>query len=1406
MSASAVPAPAAATTNNNTAALPKAPPVDPIVSSKLMEAYLDVTAIQQTSELVTVETAAGQVELFTIGSDGDVYNVRPSSSGDGSYEVIDTQLQATKLAAGLGPDGSRVVFGLQSNGGVMFTTSTDGMTWATPDWIDFTFNNDIIGVSYRAFRKTGSSGKDRFILLLQKVMTGGPTPGPFSTMNILEWSGSSGVTLLGQYQAEIDANAFLTLQADEPTLVAIITQQLAFVATTTFEPSVIYDDHGGGGPMDIALWRPIYPPPFVSVGDYAQTNYDPPNGTMTGLASLDGPGQTPLLATPTSFEQIYVDKGSGAYLDGSLWWPTPPDGYTALGGVANGADNSSGWDAPATDVVSVLRSDFTAVAGFGSLIWQNNQKSGMAAVSVWPIEAPSRAQTLGTFWSEPDHNTNPSGSIFSPLQSPLGAAVFLTSLSEISFTQPSISGSFNAFAAAATPSGDGETFTMPPLAIVQPGGVLAVFDQTTSSWADLPAPDDSTFFADVALAASDDRSALLVFGLSEDDELFVAEVPANGSVSAPPIWARLDRDVAQLSVTSSSDGPQAFVITRSAELHRLWRTGGGAGDWQVSTLTVRSPQKAQEIRAYATEVTVLDSGGVAKPLAQARLWASGAATAVVNGQSVQLDPEDGAEVRADATGKLVIEVIAKDLFTVSLKLHTELMAEDARYEIQSNAAIKAKLATITSGDLSAARDKATNEPLLPTQSSDDLDHLACSLNHVAGLTVDAAPPPRPRPAFVRASPNQHVWYEPHDTGRYHDEIPAQRLRDAPSFVIDRAPGDRLTCATLTPEEGRALLAQLERESTRAAPDSFLFGKSWGEIWAAVRSGIVKLGKFLVTEGWLVMRTIAGAVYKFELKVYQQVFDVLQEIFSWVRVKVSQLLNWLSELFDWGDILRTRTVLRHTVDQMFPFLDAMAVELENIVDARIKSLERTLDDFFESLAVKVGGQDLSENLAAAPPDKATSSASDHNILCNALVTHGAKGQLAGPSGANVFSEEGRGLWGDFLEAARQKLASLDAGDGFKRAREDFQRATEDPSQLPQLGAAAFFELLKGIGRMALEVARVSFELLLEVLREVIALAREVLNAELQIPILGPLYRRLTGSPLSLIDVVALVLALPTTLAFKLLHQGKAPFPDEPSVEAVRGAFTSEWLIGLLGGGWITATDEQDLGGASRQPLPAALIPLRGAVPVVGAVALGVRAVLAAVIDAGIPKAFAPAKTVLRVGPPPTPLSGAMVVVESLVQVMVMPWWFTEDFSKKLPRSDRMAWLLQWLGVGGNLVAFAATWNLHSLNPDDTNDAETLKTVSDSSVMVTTALGAFSWAIGIGGVVTFWDELSGVDRALRLIKPMPNMFELLRLTVWAERLVVTIPILVVGDVLFGVATAVLFGFSATQALKPAGADVV
>ncbi len=1374
------------------------PPVAPIVSSRLLENYLDVAAIDQTRALVVFEVA-GQLELFTIGSDSSVYNLRPSSSGDGSYQVLDTNLVATQIAGGLDPSGNRVVFGVNA-GTVFFTSSSDGTTWAAPAQLgDSRYASNVTRVLYRAFAEDQLSS-----LEVQVAMSTPLGQGPFSWVHLNRWLGSDQQTeWLGYVITELNAQVALTRNGAQSSLTALITQQLAFFTTSVMGP-LLYDDHNAGGPMDVALWRPQYPWPFQSVGDYTQTNYQAPSGTMVGLASLDGPTQEPLLAQPMSsnpYQQIYLDRGSNAYMDGGIWWPNAPAGYTALGGVANGADNSSGWNPPAISVVNVLRSDFTVPASFGSLIWQNNVKSGMTSVSLWQILPPSDGggQAMNGFWAEPDHASAPSGTVSVPRSAKGSAAAFITSADQTVFTSPMINGPFSVVAAAAADSKAAQPMGLPPLAIVQQDGNVYTLDQTQASWAMIPAPATGISFSSVGAEVAAAQEALVVAALATTGELYVAEQPVAGFGAAPPLLVGVASGVAQFTMAKDRDGePQIFFISTAGELRRIWRLAKDS-DWQVETLTVNSPGKVREVRSYNTEISILDSGGVTKPLAKARLWASGAVDAIVNGNAVRLDPVDGAAVLADASGRLTIDVIAEDLATVSLKLHTELMAEDDRIELQPNAQVKERLATVTAAQLGEA--KVAGAPLLPGKTSGDLEHLSCALNHVAGLAIDPAPPAPPRPAFVRSSPNRHVWLDEGGSpaaGRFRDEIPAERLRSARGFAILREPGDRLTCATLLPREARALRERLERESVRSAPDSWLSGLPWGQLWAAVRSGVIQLSHFVVDQGWLLLRTAANEVYKFELKAYQQIFDVLQEVFSWVKVEVRKAIDWLAQLFDWGDILRTRTVLRHTLDQGFSFLETLVTKVGDRIDREVRGLERELDDLFDKILPLVGGQSLGASLGAAPPVQAASSANDHNILSSALTAHAGNAKFptratAAPPGPEEFS-----LWDDLISDVKSKLSSIDTGEGFPRALEALRQLFKNPAELPSLGMAALLGVAQGLVRLFLEVARASLGIAMAAVKALVETMRQVLNATIEIPVLGPLYRRLTGDDLSLIDLFSLLLALPATVTFKLLHQETAPFPDEASVEAVRGAFTASWLASLLDG-WIDVEAEEGARRASRQALPAALAAYRVFIPVVGLDALLVRAVLVAAVDAGLPKQFAPDKPGgLRIGPPPTGLSAGLVVMELLLQFFQMPWWFTDDFSTGKASFDRLTWAIPgWIGPAANLLAFIISWRL---GLEAKTPAETLRTFNDVTVGLTVAIGAFSWLWNIAGIALFSRELSGVDIALRLTEPLNNVLDFLRLSHFGPWLVYTIPGLVAADVLLGLGTAVLFFASAVQALKP------
>lgn len=88
---------------------------------------------------------------------------------------------------------------------------------------------------------------------------------------------------------------------------------------------------------------------------------------------------------------MWKDEKSGAAKDGSFWRPIPPNGYVALGDVAQ-----SKWSAPSVNDVWCVRADLAKQGSFGSnSIWDDKESGAKTDVSIWEVRPAAHFATDG---------------------------------------------------------------------------------------------------------------------------------------------------------------------------------------------------------------------------------------------------------------------------------------------------------------------------------------------------------------------------------------------------------------------------------------------------------------------------------------------------------------------------------------------------------------------------------------------------------------------------------------------------------------------------------------------------------------------------------------------------------------------------------------------------------------------------------------------------------------------------------------------------------------------------------------------------------------------------------------------------------------------------------------------------
>jgi len=143
-----------------------------------------------------------------------------------------------------------------------------------------------------------------------------------------------------------------------------------------------WDDSGSGAFMDGSFGHPVPPDGFFALGSLAQRGYADPSG-KEGVMVVQAKEGSDAIAHPVDYTKIWDDSGSGADDDGSIWRPVPPDGYVAMGLVAQ-----RGYGKPSLQDVVCIREDLTYEAEAGGTIWVDIGSGADDDFECWPIIPP----------------------------------------------------------------------------------------------------------------------------------------------------------------------------------------------------------------------------------------------------------------------------------------------------------------------------------------------------------------------------------------------------------------------------------------------------------------------------------------------------------------------------------------------------------------------------------------------------------------------------------------------------------------------------------------------------------------------------------------------------------------------------------------------------------------------------------------------------------------------------------------------------------------------------------------------------------------------------------------------------------------------------------------------------------
>jgi hypothetical protein len=579
-----------------------------------------------------------------------------------------------------------------------------------------------------------------------------------------------------------------------------------------------------------------------------------------------------------------------------------------------------------------------------------------------------------------------------------------------------------------------------------------------------------------------------------------------------------------------------------------------------------------EYSSYATDITVYDLDQAILVGEYVNVYAGYKSRVEINGLTYFLDEQVSAAVQTNGAGMLCISQETGSLASAPLRVvftsSTLVNAKAPVIEVEPYADVHHKLGTASAQDLLDAQlttdDNGGQSPLLqgdyrtggtPQSLADALDTFlggTYSSGNLGSATLLATPgPASPAGPAAASSVGSAVTA---GTGRTRDRFWTRQVPDGGS--PHRPPARRLAPVRadrpcrITFHEGGLIYEPLTAEqaadlrTTMTATLPSVTSTGWGKFWSkigdalqAVFDGIASVAD-VIWDGLTatVEMIIDGVKYAFNTVVQflEDAFDMVEMIFTKVKVFFEQLYRWLALIFDWTSIKQAARCVTWSFDQMMLFMEGMVTGLSQIVDARYAVFKSQFADMMEQAISSVSGYSVGGYVQRnSPYDADADSATSNNFYLNEFTVNSGSSTLS-PSPAAALTA---GLaTSDPVTTLADLLTELSTTEmpttEFSDALGYFTTLGASPDEMFTNLLSGMLKVLKGIGLIGLDLGAKIVDALLAAVNQVIETLRQAVKQTISIPFVSAFYKWITGLDLSLISLIGLATGIPAAVLYAI----------------------------------------------------------------------------------------------------------------------------------------------------------------------------------------------------------------------------------------------------------------------------------
>jgi hypothetical protein len=603
--------------------------------------------------------------------------------------------------------------------------------------------------------------------------------------------------------------------------------------------------------------------------------------------------------------------------------------------------------------------------------------------------------------------------------------------------------------------------------------------------------------------SSSEAGLITIWAIDDNNNL----VYACGDKSAPSEpWTGpfiFKQNVAQIAPIQNhtKETSEVIVVGLNGKMSYLWQDPISTL-WQESNISLYTTSELIDFTCYTTEANFSTADGT--PIqGDFKLTSSTWAYATINGEAHILTPSNLTTVSTGPDGQLTIIMKVESISVPNFNISSDDLS--SAVHLVPFGSIAQKLKSIKSGsDLQNAKDQITGKPIFTGTPKIPYDAAAKAIQKLTSLHTSST---LSGGKVSTAAVESHADYGNSINVLAHTGTWGLKLNADGTMAYVEGPHAEAAgiFSDIFADAGDALrwlehsAEEVEHFVVKAVDDTVHF--------------IIKIGNDVVN---------------FVVKTAEQIYAAVSFVLKKIGALIEDIIKWIGFLFEWEDILETKDVF-----------SAYTLKGLEFAVSELVSAETTVTNFFDGLKGEL--QKSLQLQPGMPKGSIKGTVHKQQSANTSMKTPGGHFSSYHTKNSGMLS----GAVTDVEDVAQEILDWIKGTltSEIDSVEDDLKAGVKQILNLFHSGDFTlenFFKiLLETVVDLVLDTLKNICVSALKLGEIIVGIIKKALTANIDIPFLSSFYKSITGHQLTLLDGMSLLLAIPTTIVYKI-GVDKAPF--------------------------------------------------------------------------------------------------------------------------------------------------------------------------------------------------------------------------------------------------------------------------